>query len=1129
MRNRIACVLALLFSAAAVLAAGNMQGNASQNEGIIAVRRTSPIVIDGYDDEWAAYANAEIESFPDFGIRDEYSVGVIAVWDDEALYMRFRWRDPTPLYSRINPATDKTTGWKADAEQLRVWCGDDYFYLTAWSYLGRTNACLWERFRKGTPAGLEKVEEEYSYGPVTGISSEYSLTDGGFIHELRIPWRYLGVQAGQARAGFIFKLGMEFLWGAENGRDVPILRYADNMQPGCTDREFYCVKPAAWGDCELSETLPAAKRAYVPQRTGAAGGSTYATVIEDADGNRIRNFVAEGAAGEWDGRDDDGLLVKPGRYVSRTVETGPLHARYIRHFYNPGDPPWLTPDGKGGWTSDHLNVRAIVRAGEKMILASPFTEGGYGIVAVDLEGRKLWSELPGCGDGGAIAVSADGTKIYMVPEFRPYSGKVLLVFDAETGSYTSEPVDATNRLDVVLGADRRAVDARGRVWEASIDRSPRRITVTGTDGRIEKTFLGGTEYMCSGTWLHESDPMRAYAEGNEIYLDPAVPQGVYHGTLETHDRLLRGNCNGEVFFFHGREYLFAPAALETGVVADWYLKGEDGRWRHVAGIFNVAHLQGLYGETDYWESAWWRGTLIVRPPEGEFAGNDPADLLFWSDLDGNGAVTKEECTVVPAREKTKYPADLVTPVSGYGLSGKPDFPMYGAGWYRRCDKRDLGFYLSYRDRSGVYRLAPSRFLEDGTPVYDPSALRRLEDVSEQWALRESCPVPGSDTVVAFGEYRREPGARVENWLIGFNGMTGKFRWRYPLPYFHVHGSHSAPMPRPGLVIGALRIMGAAGGVDGRPGIVALRGNHGSDFYFDEDGFYLGSLFHDSRLPAPPLPAKEADLVGKWCDRFSNGSEPFSGWFGRHDDGVLRETVSLARQAPGIVELEGLETAGSPVEKEIVLSEEHLVAMAAKQESEEGDAPVPACFVIGESESSSKTYLLRRAGFPEFATVKAWDDGKELHFVWQITDKSPWRNSAREPEFLFKGGDCVDVQFEGVRYLGAGFQGRDVVLEMRREGEGREYTYFSPVMSERFAHVGISETARLVRGGDRVEMILPSGDYGRKIDVGVIFSDADGRANAARVYLFNRRTGLVSDIPNEARINTGALGTVWTLH
>ena len=49
-----------------------------------------------------------------------------------------------------------------------------------------------------------------------------------------------------------------------------------------------------------------------------------------------------------------------------------------------------------------------------------------------------------------------------------------------------------------------------------------------------------------------------------------------------------------------------------------------------------------------------------------------------------------------------------------------------------------------------------------------------------------------------------------------------------------------------------------------------------------------------------------------------------------------------------------------------------------------------------------------------------------------------------------------------------------------------------------------------------ERLIPSPD--RLVgDVGVIFSDAEGMRNASRIYLFSRDTGLVSDIPCEAKL------------
>ena len=47
-------------------------------------------------------------------------------------------------------------------------------------------------------------------------------------------------------------------------------------------------------------------------------------------------------------------------------------------------------------------------------------------------------------------------------------------------------------------------------------------------------------------------------------------------------------------------------------------------------------------------------------------------------------------------------------------------------------------------------------------------------------------------------------------------------------------------------------------------------------------------------------------------------------------------------------------------------------------------------------------------------------------------------------------------------------------------------------------------------------ITPTPDKEMTGDVGIIKGDPEGTVNLARIYYFNKNTGLVSDLPNEAR-------------
>ena len=131
-------------------------------------------------------------------------------------------------------------------------------------------------------------------------------------------------------------------------------------------------------------------------------------VIEDAQGNRVRNLVSETRfpAGEntvwWDGLDDhriknnppevDGRLVDPGDYRVRGLVRGPIDLRYEFTVYNPVNPPWRTADRKGQWLSDHKPPSDVCFVpGEKpfMLIGSPLAEGTHGLVWTDLDGNKL--------------------------------------------------------------------------------------------------------------------------------------------------------------------------------------------------------------------------------------------------------------------------------------------------------------------------------------------------------------------------------------------------------------------------------------------------------------------------------------------------------------------------------------------------------------------------------------------------------------------------------------------------------------------------------------------------------------------------------------------------------------------
>ena len=147
-------------------------------------------------------------------------------------------------------------------------------------------------------------------------------------------------------------------------------------------------------------------------------------VIEDAQGRRVRNLIAETrfTAGPhilyWDGMDESlitpdpvtksiyqvhGKLVGPGEYRIRGLFRKDLHLRYEFTVYNPGNPPWRIADRTGGWLSDHTPQSDVLflphgspyGSRPQMLLGSSVAEDGFCMAWVDLDAKKLYSHTVG--------------------------------------------------------------------------------------------------------------------------------------------------------------------------------------------------------------------------------------------------------------------------------------------------------------------------------------------------------------------------------------------------------------------------------------------------------------------------------------------------------------------------------------------------------------------------------------------------------------------------------------------------------------------------------------------------------------------------------------------------------------
>ncbi len=634
-----------------------------------------------------------------------------------------------------------------------------------------------------------------------------------------------------------------------------------------------------------------------------------------------------------------------------------------------------------------------------------------------------------------------------------------------------------------------AVDARNDVWAVEYTDFPRRVSVWNEKGLV-RDYIGNTTYSANGSFLHDQDASRAFIGPVELALDYAkrtwrVSNILWNPVPGTTGALRiepENNKPGHIFRrdSDGAEYYFVPPARDwDGFVV---LRNFGGAWRPTSAVTTAGRLAG---EIDHYGN-------VVREPGGEFTGLNAYDGVYWNDKNGDGVAQRAECVIVPTAKP-----------GGKNKRGVSPFP-FRAGWGQKMHRESLAFYAS--DDAGVlwrYRL--------------PLAPETLERVAE--ALTTDI-VPEGENLYGFESYDSNRKAR----LFGRDARTGRILWTYPSPFHHVHGSHNATMPKPGLLIGPLKIAGIAGET------MMLRGNLGQDFFVTTDGLFVGSLFSDVRIPGPSFPASEAALLDFPMERFSMGSEPFNGWFGRHADGVTRMSCGLFGQAGTVMRIEGLESIRRLPERTWKL--DSVTQKVANAEN-------ARTYTIGRFAGYGKLPEIRFDG----ARARLGWTKDTLHFQITVEDDSPWINGGSDFRKLFKTGDCADLQLgdgnAACRILIAPFSNVSTVVLMREKAPGapesENMLYSSPVMNVRFDSVKILKEAKAIAvrrdGSYTVEAVIPWNilpfrpEAGMTLrgDVGYIRSDNAGMRNIARVYWANPATGLVSDLPNEARIDSARWG------
>lgn len=759
-------------------------------------------------------------------------------------------------------------------------------------------------------------------------------------------------------------------------------------------------------------------------------------------------------------------------------------------------------------------------------------------------------------DNNGYVVLFDKGKDVRGKAYDPVSGRLMYTFGQEGG----RPYDGDWKEEgLTKNVSDIAVDGNGDVWVTEDWNYPRRISKwSPTDGKLIFDLIGGTFYMGGGSGINDDDPDTVYWGPVEMKLDRENYKYKVTRILYVPDPLkgemfpMDGGGNEIVQYFSSdasgemKNYAFGSGTL--------YIETESGRYRPCFSIgetkkisYSSANRTPDYDVNKTTEYA----AACGRP----FSGMSDGDRYLWNDLNMDGKVQEDEIKFF------RFYYDW------YGAGTMNALLPCSFSWSGRMTKslsfvamEGGGYYNFNGGKFGIYK--PYGFTKDGAPLYsaDSEHMKLVSDPTVIYQASETLLVEDENSIIHVPSTHANPD-KMTTAIKAVDTESGNIKWIYRSDYSGVAGSHSAPMQGSGgQIIGPIKILGLYHNSKGDK-FFHIRGNEGVDYIMTTDGYYVQTMFQDARLVRVGLPDTPQEAAGKSLNYVSTGGEPFGGAGATQSDGKTRFLLTTGGRCAVVCELTNMDSIEriAPVKYTVtreMLDEAYAYVEKKEEETQGGDVEPAKSYDIQKAKdgftidgdlSDWDGYTALRAaidGATENSNIRiAWNE-ENLYVSFDTRDDSPMVNNGVDFQKLFKTGDVADIFLSpsgnakddaadgDLRLTFSVFDGKDVAVLSKmvdsnaKAGDGTSYS--SPVMTLPFDTVKILDDAeiKVIRTDTgytleaRVPMaslgITPTPDKEMTGDVGIIKGDPEGTVNLARIYYFNKNTGLVSDLPNEAR-------------
>jgi hypothetical protein len=541
---------------------------AQRQEKAIIVPAPGPVTVDGDLRDWDL--SASFDSVYQEALAPRFTARFAFMYDRQAFYIGAHIVDDTPLVNQHDPLVEPNVGWSGDALQVRLssdpalgWPlkastfdrgaapakSDRIVHLTLWYFTGRSEPVLQVQY------GMDYHGTRVLRGAASGVAFRKDPDGRVYTLEARIPWSLLNAAQSPPKSGDRTALTVQPLWGDTSGTRAA-LSYTDvNNGVG-----FGYQNAGIWGRAEFvaQGDLPASQRPVSVREMATplvlelpladAKAASLSAALFDAGGVLVRtlpvisNPTSEGGKllVRWDGLDDDGRPLPPGRYTVKFLTHEGIGQKYVASLHNAGNPPWRTADGTGAWGGDHGNPLAAGADGERVYLGWDVSEAGSSVIAVDPTlppggvatriGRKLWGapSVPEVGIG-VQALATDGDRVFVAqggkrggqqrdPQAPNAAGVVL--WDTRTGRAINFPFN--KRVLLISewrgeGRNLRAIALSGHLLYASLEAEDKVVSFNWKTGQKIREYVLPAP---AGLAVEKNGTLVVLSERSLMRLDP---------------------------------------------------------------------------------------------------------------------------------------------------------------------------------------------------------------------------------------------------------------------------------------------------------------------------------------------------------------------------------------------------------------------------------------------------------------------------------------------------------------------------------------------------------------------------------------------------------------------------------